>query len=364
MIKLAITDCGSTGCVPSNMVDEAMNLCLQRDQISASVGQIDELDTVVDNLLLVSKMIQTSNDVHGTLEALDAVQSIEALLGVAADKLTVKAATEGLGQKIIDGIKNMLKAIREFVSKIIDYVRSWFTKASTKQLKNDVKSAEESARKNILNAEIADRGCKLIPFKKVKAVSDAYISDARTGFATYVLDIPDDISKWSDDETEAQAEYNKSCENPDWKKIYAHLSNEKGVDIVGVGNSTTKGIKGAVGFVYDDEHWNREEGDPVKLGYNTPGIKYLSENCDLIFEFAGEGNGRSKVIDGITKSLQDTLAEIKRLESSAKEDDLKRVKVLKIKVKALHRAESIAIQFASFGYDIIRMIKSQFQAIK
>lgn len=364
MIKLAITDCGSTGYSPVDMVDEAMNLCLQRDQISASIGQIDELNTVVDNLLLVSKMIQTSNDVHGTLEALDAVQSIEALLGIAANKLTVKAATEGLGKKIIDGIKNMLKAIREFISKIIDHVRSWFTKASTKQLKSDLKDAEESAKKNRLNAEIADRGCKLIPFKKLKAVSDAYISDSRTGFASYVLDIPDDISKWSDDEAEAQAEYNKSCENPDWKKIYAHLSNEKGIDIVGVGNASTGGVKGAVGFIYGDAHWNREEGDPDKLGYNTSGIEYLSENCDLIFEFAGDGSGRSKVIDGITKSLQDTLAEIKRLESSATEDDLKRVKVLKIKVKALHRAESIAIQFASFGYDIIRVIKSQFQAIK
>ena len=198
----------------------------------------------------------------------------------------------------------------------------------------------------------------------MKAVSDAYISDSRTGFVSYVLDIPDDISKWSDDEAEAQAEYNKSCENPDWKKIYAHLSNEKGVDIVGVGNSTTNGIKGAVGFIHGDEHWNREEGDPAKLGYSTQGIKYLSDNCDRIFEFAGDGSGRSKAIDGITKSLQDTLAEIKRLESSAKEDDLEKVKVLKIKVKALHRAESIAIQFASFGYDIIRMIKSQLQDIK
>ena len=364
MIKLSISDCGSTGCAPADIVDEAMNLCLQRDQISACIGEIDELNTVVDNLLLVSKAIQSSNDVHGSLEALDAVQSVEALLGIAENKLTVKAATEGLGQKIIDGIKAMLKAIREFVGRIIDHIKSWFTKSSTKQLERDTKDAAESAKKNILDAEICDRGCKLIPFKKLKAVSDAYIADAKTGFTSYVLDIPKYINEWSNDEAEAQSEYSKSCENPDWKKIYANLSNEKGVDIVGVGNSTTKGVKGAVGLTLGDDHWSREEGDPVKLGYNTPNIKYLSENCTIMFEFVGDGSGRSKIIDGINKSLQDTLAKIKQLETSATEDDLNKVKVLKIKVKALHWAESTAIQFATCGYDIIRTIKSQFQAIK
>lgn len=139
MIKLSISDRGSTGCVPVDMVDEAMNLCLQRDQISACIGEIDELNTVVDNLLLVSKAIQTSNDVHGSLEALDAVQSVEALLGIAEDKLTVKAATEGLGQKIIDGIRNFFKMIANLIRRILVSIRNLFKS-------KDQKAREEAAR--------------------------------------------------------------------------------------------------------------------------------------------------------------------------------------------------------------------------
>ncbi|MBO4736635.1 MAG: hypothetical protein J5614_09620 [Paludibacteraceae bacterium] len=123
-------------------LEYALQTAQFRDELFELTGKIDEIDQITDNLILVSKTIKTYNSPKAAMEALDCVAACEQLLGVAAEKVSVKAAQEGLGSAIADAWKKFV----EFVKKIWNTIIGWFKGSASKKAETVEEKAEEAVK--------------------------------------------------------------------------------------------------------------------------------------------------------------------------------------------------------------------------
>ena len=123
-------------------LEYALQTAQFRDELFELTGKIDEIDQITDNLILVSKTIKTYNSPKAAMEALDCVAACEQLLGVAAEKVSVKAAQEGLGSAIADAWKKFV----EFVKKIWNTIVGWFKGSASKKAETVEEKAEEAVK--------------------------------------------------------------------------------------------------------------------------------------------------------------------------------------------------------------------------
>ena len=123
-------------------LEYALQTAQFRDELFELTGKIDEIDQITDNLILVSKTIKTYNSPKAAMEALDCVAACEQLLGVAAEKVSVKAAQEGLGSAIADAWKKFV----EFVKKIWNTIIGWFKGSASKKAETVEEKTEEAVK--------------------------------------------------------------------------------------------------------------------------------------------------------------------------------------------------------------------------
>lgn len=112
----------------STLLDDMMELSEIKCEIEALVGQLPELDAVYDNLTSSIEALNNAKNKGSAVQVLNADGSLEALLGIAEDAITVKAATEGLGEKLkywwdkfITWVKRVCRNIANFFRKLFGF---------------------------------------------------------------------------------------------------------------------------------------------------------------------------------------------------------------------------------------------------
>ena len=110
------------------LLDDVAQLTEIKGEIESLIGQLPELDAVYDNLSSSIETLTTAKDPDEAVLALNTDGSIEAMLGVAEDAITVKAATEGLGEKLkywwdkfITWVKRVCRNIANFFRKLFGF---------------------------------------------------------------------------------------------------------------------------------------------------------------------------------------------------------------------------------------------------
>ena len=148
------------GC--ESLLDNVTEFTEIRCDIETLAGQIPELESVMENLSNSLELLQTAKNPDQILEVLNGDKSIENLLGIAEGQISVKAATEGLGEAIVNAWKKLVA----FVVSIYDKIRAWFRKifevtADKKDLEavlNDFNEArKDSDRKIAMERELKER---------------------------------------------------------------------------------------------------------------------------------------------------------------------------------------------------------------
>ena len=134
------------------LLDDVTQLTEIKGDLEVLAGQLPELDAVMENLENSIKLLQT-NGSEG-LEVLNADKSIENLLGITEDQLTVKAATEGLGE----ALKKAWEKFRDFVIMIWEKITGFFKRLFTKNNKSAAKECADGLSQCLnRNKEIVDR---------------------------------------------------------------------------------------------------------------------------------------------------------------------------------------------------------------
>lgn len=113
-------------------------------ELTDAQRDLDEVCQVMENIELSMKMIKTGG--IDAVKLLDIDKSLEGLLGVAEEKLTVQAAQEGLG----DAIKSGFNQFVEWVKKVLLAIRNFFFNRSKVLV---AKAAAKEADTNALNPD-------------------------------------------------------------------------------------------------------------------------------------------------------------------------------------------------------------------
>lgn len=86
-------------------------------ELSDAQRNLDEVCQVMENIELSMKMIKAGG--MDAVKLLNIDKSLEGLLGVAEEKMTVQAAQEGLG----DVLKSIIEKVKEYIKKVIAWLR-------------------------------------------------------------------------------------------------------------------------------------------------------------------------------------------------------------------------------------------------
>ena len=110
------------------LLDDVAQLTEIKGEIESLIGQLPELDAVYENLTSSIEVLSNSKDKDEAVLALNSDGSLEALLGVAEEKISVKIATEGLGEKLkywwdkfITWVKRVCRNIANFFRKLFGF---------------------------------------------------------------------------------------------------------------------------------------------------------------------------------------------------------------------------------------------------
>ena len=110
------------------LLDDMAQLTETRGEIESLIGQLPELDAVYDNLTSSIEALTNAKGADAVIRTLNVDGSLEALLGVAENAITVKAATEGLGLKLkywwgkfVDWVKRVCRGIANFFRKLFGF---------------------------------------------------------------------------------------------------------------------------------------------------------------------------------------------------------------------------------------------------
>lgn len=86
-------------------------------ELSDAQRNLDEVCQVMENIELSMKMIKAGG--MDAVKLLNVDKSLEGLLGVAEEKMTVEAAQEGLG----DVLKQLIEKVKEYIKKVVAWIR-------------------------------------------------------------------------------------------------------------------------------------------------------------------------------------------------------------------------------------------------
>ena len=127
-------------------------------ELSDAQRGIDEVHQVMENINLSMKMIQT-----GGIEAvklLNIDKSLESLVGVAEEKLTVEASKEGFGdaanaawEKLKEWVKKFVEAIKKFLNYLGEKMKALFDKLNIykKSYQEGVEEGKAEYQKEFIN---------------------------------------------------------------------------------------------------------------------------------------------------------------------------------------------------------------------
>lgn len=136
------------------ILDDMAELTEIKGEIEALVGQLPELDAVYENLTSSIELLNNAKDKDEVVLTLNVDGSLEALLGVAEEKITAKAALEGLGDKL----KEWWKKFVDWIKKIIQMIKDFWRRKTDKRFKDlnrfkDLKKQLESAGETGFNVK-------------------------------------------------------------------------------------------------------------------------------------------------------------------------------------------------------------------
>ena len=110
------------------MLEDMRELGEVKAEIESLIGELPEMDAIYDNLTASMQCLTDAKNKDEVVLMLNIDHSIESLLGVAEDKITAKAAIEGLGDKLkywwdkfITWVKRVCRNIANFFRKLFGF---------------------------------------------------------------------------------------------------------------------------------------------------------------------------------------------------------------------------------------------------
>lgn len=149
------------------MLNDMQEFSEIKGEIESLMGELPEMDAIYDNLTASMQCLQNAKDKDEAVLALNIDHSIENLLGVAEDKITAKAAIEGLGLKLkywwgkfTDWVKRVCRSIANFFRKLFGFAPKFSKEAEevakiTKDNPEDVQKALDATKS--MARDLADK---------------------------------------------------------------------------------------------------------------------------------------------------------------------------------------------------------------
>ena len=147
-------------------------------ELSDAQRNLDDVCQVMENIELSMKMLQSGS--ADAVRLLNVDKSLENLLGVAEEKISLQAAEEGLGTTVKDLAKKFWETVKQWISKFVGYIKSLFG-ASKKQ--------NDAVKERVENTP------KFDPFKKVRPFNKNVIKDILE-LKNFVYSASDLVGNW------------------------------------------------------------------------------------------------------------------------------------------------------------------------
>ena len=142
-------------------------------ELSDAQRNLDEVCQVMENIELSMKMIKTGG--MDAVKLLNVDKSLEGLLGVAEEKMTVQATHEGFSQALSEGWKKFKEFVKSVISKIVEFFKNLIPTKTVYVEKTVEKIVEVSKQEDIFNKEVRITGILV----KASALDDMVRSIAR-----------------------------------------------------------------------------------------------------------------------------------------------------------------------------------------
>ena len=104
------------------MLEDMRELGEVKAEIESLIGELPEMDAIYDNLTASIQCLTDAKNKDEAVLTLNIDHSIESLLSVAEDKITAKAALEGLGDKL----KEWWKKFVDFIKRLCEKIKNFF----------------------------------------------------------------------------------------------------------------------------------------------------------------------------------------------------------------------------------------------
>ena len=235
-------------------------------ELSDARRNLDEVSLVMENIELSMKMLQSGS--ADAVKLLNVDKSLENLLGVAEEKISLQAAEEGLGTTVKDLAKKFWETVKQWISKFVGYIKSLFS-ASKKQ--NDV------VKENV------ERAPEFDPFKKVTPFNKNVLKDILE-LKNFVYSASDLVGNW-------------------FKRLDGFIVRKEGNNVRDVGTLIENDIKKLSGVMRVNMKWS---------------VSFDDGRCNISSEVSSSQeynlNGCDCLNDAGIKSKQDALAALKTCE--------------------------------------------------
>ena len=125
-------------------------------ELTDAQRNLDEVCQVMENIELSMKMIKTGG--MDAVKLLNIDKSLEGLLGVAEEKMTVQATQEGLSQALSEGWKKFKEFVKSMVARIVEFFKNLIPTRTVYVEKTVEKIVEVSKQEDIFNKEVRITG--------------------------------------------------------------------------------------------------------------------------------------------------------------------------------------------------------------
>lgn len=243
-------------------------------ELTDTQKNLDEVCQVMENIELSMAMIKAGG--MDAVKLLNIDKSLETLLGVAEEKISLQAAEEGLGTTVKDLAKKFWETVKQWISKFVGYIKSLFS-ASKKQ--NDAVK------------ETIERATEFDPFKKVSPFNKNVLKDILE-LKNYVYSASDLVGNW-------------------FKRVDAFVTSGEGENVRDLGILIENDIKKLAGIVNTKIEWSVSfDGGRCDIESTVSSSKeYNLNGCDCLND-AGikskqEAIGALKICEDIIGKLND-----------------------------------------------------------
>lgn len=189
-------------------------------ELSDAQKNLDEVCQVMENIELSVKMLQ--NGSADAVKLLNVDNSLENLLGIAEEKISLQAAEEGLGTTVKDLAKKFWETVKQWVEKFVNLVKSAFS--SRKKRNDNVKV-------------LVERAVNFDPLKKVEPFNKNVLRDIAE-LKVLAYSTSDLVGKWF-----------KSAE------IVTNIY-DKGADVAAFGKEIERDVNKLAGVARVSNEWH------------------------------------------------------------------------------------------------------------